>query len=225
MRRTALILVSLMMLWAPARGVAAPNPAHFTIKDGVAYFFTPTDEDLAVLEEHPELTSLTIEADANGMRRLGEPVPTAPVTDAGLAHIATCTKLVRLQLSSGRPLRVTDDGLKQLAGLTELRVLGLGQTQFTDAGIAHLAALTKLEELWLDFQYQLKDGSLATAGRMKSLRVLRFYGAQLTDDGLAQIKDLQNLEDLQLGRSKVTDAGLKRSRNSPVCTRSTFSTH
>ena len=62
------------------------------------------------------------------------------------------------------PLEVTDDGLKSLAGLSDLRYFTCGVTPFADAGIAHLAPLNNLEELWLDFNSHLGDGCLDTIG-------------------------------------------------------------
>jgi hypothetical protein len=63
------------------------------------------------------------------------------LTDVGLKHIATRTKLTELGLG-GRG--VTDEGLRSLSPLTDLGVLHLVGTAVTDAGAARLrAALPK----------------------------------------------------------------------------------
>ena len=45
--------------------------------------------------------------------------------------------------------KVTDAGLKKLAGLTQLRELILFNTKVTDAGLKHLAGLKQLRVLFL----------------------------------------------------------------------------
>lgn len=185
-----------------------PNPKHYTIKDGMARFtIEATDEDLIVLDNHPEITFISIAGSGvyDGPDPRTRPLP---ITDAGFAHLANCRKLQNLELGIMQPLRVTDDGLKYLSGLKELRRIVLGATPFTDAGIAHLAPLSNMEELWLDFNEVVGDGSMVAIREMKKLRVLRFHGAKVTDAGLAMIQDLTGLEDLQLGKATVTNAGL-----------------
>ncbi len=44
-------------------------------------------------------------------------------------------------------IRVTDDGLRYLKGLTRLKSLDLGGSKVTDAGLEHLEGLTQLQEL------------------------------------------------------------------------------
>ena len=58
------------------------------------------------------------------------------LTDAGLKELAGLTSLQSLNLGSSQ---VTDAGLKGLAGLTSLQSLGLHGTQMTDAGLKELA--------------------------------------------------------------------------------------
>src|SRR5262249_6562709 len=153
-------------------------------------------------DDHPDVKTIII----GGGEAWDGPDPANypfAITDAGFAHIANCKRVEKLAASSFHPLQVTDDGLKALKGLANLRVLDLGSQRFTDAGMAHLSGLTSLEELWLDFARQVGDGTLQSVSNMKKLRVLRFYGAPISDAGIAKIKNLTELEDLQLGRSRV----------------------
>lgn len=138
----------------------------------------------------------------------GSHPPPIAVTDAGFARIGKCKKLQKLWLSTIHPLQVTEDCLKSLADLSDLRVFQGGVTPFTDAGITHLAPLENLEELWLDFNTHFTDSCLGTFSQLKKLRVLRFHGAPISDAGIAKIRGLSNLEDLQLGKSQVGDAAL-----------------
>jgi hypothetical protein len=56
--------------------------------------------------------------------------------------------------------QVTDAGLANLRGLTQLKFLDLGSTRGTDAGLEHLQGLTQLDWLWLDGT-QVTDAGLA----------------------------------------------------------------
>ena len=105
-----------------------------------------------------------------------------PVSDVGLAHITSQTRLVKLDLAN---TNVTDEGLKSLAALSSLEELKLnGNYDVTGAGMKHLAGLSNLKHLVL--------------ARTK-----------VADAGLQQIAGLQKLQDLDLGATPVTDAGLR----------------
>jgi Leucine-rich repeat (LRR) protein len=57
------------------------------------------------------------------------------MTDAGLRELAGLTQLQSLSLTG---TRVTDAGLKHLAGLKELQTLDLTGSRVTDAGVSDL---------------------------------------------------------------------------------------
>ena len=81
--------------------------------------------------------------------------------------------------------KVTDDGLKSIEGLTNLRKLHLENTKIGDAGLSHLKGLTNLE-------------------------YLNLYGTQVTDAGLADLQGLKNLKAVYLWQTKVTPAGVAK---------------
>jgi hypothetical protein len=83
--------------------------------------------------------------------------------------------------------KITDDGLANLASLTELRELRMSNTGVTDAGLAHLRGLKKL-----------KDLNLART--------------HVTDAVLKQMTDYPALEELNVWHTQVTDAALKQLR-------------
>ena len=89
-----------------------------------------------------------------------------------VADVATCGKLELLSLIG---TNVTDDQLKLLVGLKNLRSLRLNQTAVTDAGLKHL-------------------------GQMKSLKYLCLGGVDATPEGVKQLK--RDLPGLQLGYSR-----------------------
>ena len=89
--------------------------------------------------------------------------------------------------------RVSDAGLEHLAGMTDLKVLGLGGTKITDAGLVHLAVLTNL-------QY------------------LKLHGTRVTADGLVHLRSMTKLQWLSLGGNQISDAGLAGLRQAlPNC--------
>jgi hypothetical protein len=210
MRSTLLAgALACLVLVSIAGAADRPVPLRYHVEGTTIVFgHDATDADLAVLDLHPELTAVSIP----GAQVWSGPDPRTvplPITNTGFAHLARCTKLEKLYLSGMQPLRVTDDGLKSLAGLVHLKVFDAGATPFTDAGIAHLAPLVNMEELPLDFNTRVSDASMPTIAKMTKLRVLRFHGARgVTDAGITAIRDLRELENLQLGYASLTDAGM-----------------
>ena len=80
---------------------------------------------------------------------LGNRVPIALsysplVNDATLQRVAKRPSVTELYL---RGTRITDDGLKNLSGLTNLEKLDLAETDITDAGLRHLMGLSSLKNL------------------------------------------------------------------------------
>src|SRR5207245_2591285 len=109
-------------------------------------------------------------------------------TKAEQAIKALGGKVVRDLAAPGSPIisvnldstKVTDAGLKELAGLKSLQSLDLMFTMVTDAGLKELAGL-------------------------KSLQTLKLNSRQVTDTGLKELAGLKNLQALSLGGTKVTD--------------------
>ena len=191
------------------RAADAPDPPHYSIQgDSISFSINATDNDVAVLDIHREVK--TVEIGVNDCWDGPDP-RTVPIkiTNRGFAHLANCKKLQSLRLSTLHPLQVTDDGLKSIEDLGELRLIQFGITPFGSAGLSHLAGLTNLEELWLDFNSKYDDAAMDPISNLKKLRVLRFYTAPITDAGIAKIKGLTQLEDLQLGNSRVGDAAMQ----------------
>jgi hypothetical protein len=109
-------------------------------------------------------------------------LPGPQVTDASLKELRAFGQLRMLKLDAAK--KVTDEGLKELAPLTQLEDLGLSSTQVTDAGLKHLADLKELKYLSLGF-------------------------TNVTDAGLKDLAEHKKLETLGLSFTKVTDAGVK----------------
>ncbi len=184
-----------------------PDPVHYTIHgDAIRFRANATDDDIAVLDTHREVTTVAIgDGEGNGPEPWAIPIK---ITNQGFAHLANCKRLQTLELSFIQPLQVTDEGLKALEDLKELRVIQLGVTPFTGAGLSHLTG-PNVEELWLDFNSHCDDAAMDSIANFTKLRVLRFHGAPITDTGIARIAGLSQLENLLLGKSRVGDNALK----------------
>src|SRR5262249_40770217 len=133
-------------------------------------------------------------------------VDNSRVTDAGVRYLAGMTQLTNLSLLAN-PL--TDAGVKSLAGLTNLQGLDLRYcSSVTDEGIKQLSHLTKLRELNL-FGLTLSGKTLS----LPQLQSLTLSG-QPTDAGIDKIVQCHDLRHLALeqgpGGEGVSDEGLKR---------------
>ena len=102
--------------------------------------------------------------------------------------------------------KVDDAGLAHLAGLTGLKLLGLGSTQVKGPGLAHLKELATLEYLLLGYT-DIGDDSLAHISALKSLVRLNLDSTNVTDAGLSHLSRLNNLKSLNMGRGKISGEG------------------
>ena len=127
------------------------------------------------------------------------------ITDAGLKALAGQKQLRSLHLTGQK---ITDAGIRELAALTGLRVLYLGGTQLTDAGFKELTPLTELSTLAVGGT-QLTDAGLKELSRFKQLQSLFLGGLKITDAGMQELAALVELRELGLGGVPITDAGVK----------------
>jgi serine/threonine protein kinase len=111
------------------------------------------------------------------------------VTDEGLREVARHRPLTNLNLHGAR--RVTDVGVKHLAGLKHLGFLVLSGTAVTDAGVKDVAGLPQLKHLALS-NTGVTDASLRELARCPQLTFLTVREADnLTEAGLAELKRAQ----------------------------------
>jgi hypothetical protein len=125
-----------------------------------------TDEDLKCLADLPQLEILQIVS--------------APISDAGLAHVVYPERLTNVSLSN---TNIGDGFLRQLRAAKRLESLWLDNTRVTDDGLAELHGIT-------------------------SLRRLSLSGTETGDRGLAVFRQCRRLESLKPG-TKVTNAGIQ----------------
>jgi hypothetical protein len=110
----------------------------------------------------------------------------------------------------------TDADLKAYSGLTNLRALNLmSRRKVTDAGLKELAGLKKLEILSLNYT-GVTDGGMKTLAEFKELRILSLVGVKVTDQGVKELAPLTNLWTLTLMKTDVTGATLAALADAPV---------
>jgi uncharacterized protein (TIGR03067 family) len=135
------------------------------------------------------------------------------ISDAGLVNVEGLTELESLDLTF---TKITDAGLQHLRPLVKLRVLNLHGDNITDAGLEHLKGLTELENLDLTFT-KITDAGLERLKGFPKLKALGLVGTpQITDAGLAHLQGLPELEAIDLRWShQITDAGLANLKGLP----------
>ena len=136
------------------------------------------------------------------------------IEDGSLVCLKDATQIEGMSFSGCRG--ISDKGVENFRGLTNLKSLDLRNERFTerepkapritDAGLAHLAGLTKLEYLNL-MGHPITDDGLRYLSGMAGLRTLAVSFSGITDAGLKHLEGLANLRDLHLYGTKVTPAG------------------
>jgi hypothetical protein len=151
-----------------------------TVKDGSKF----TDEDFRQI---PRLTNLKTLSLSNCLN------------DERLSQLTVLAKLEYLQTNLAQ---ITDDGIKPLARLKNLRNLKFFHPGklFSGAGLVHLPELPNLERLTVAGSLAFNDDGMAAVAKLTGLKEFRTWHAGPTDDGVKKLKELKNLKNLYLGQ-------------------------
>ncbi len=181
----------------------APNLSRLDL-DGSGF----TDSHLEPLSSMDQLTDLLL------------PMTT---TDSGLRHIAGLTNANMESLRIGRPVTneeltfllhqekqvqqpITDDGLKHLIRMHELRILSIPFADLTDAGLQNLQFLSLIETLHIGGK-KVTDKGLSHLSHLKRLKELSLRGTGISDYGVMTIaKNHSTLQALDLSHCNITAA-------------------
>ncbi len=120
------------------------------------------------------------------------------ITNDDLKVLSALTKTVDLELSGpilkGKgdkqvfaPQQIDDEGVKNIAGMTELRRLSLDGTHVTDEGLKHLAGMKKLETLILS-DTKVTDEGMEALTKLPKLSTLSLINTKVTDTGIGVLK-------------------------------------
>ena len=131
-------------------------------------------------------------------------LPTTDATDADLVHLSHLTALEELTLSGNREL--TDEGLKKLGDLINLKELYLTDIPIDGSVISSWSRLTSLEELNLSYT-KLDEKNLVHLSEMKNLKLLDVTYTDFSDAGLEFVRGLKQLSVLFVMATRVTPEG------------------
>lgn len=157
--------------------------------------------------ELPNLKGLTLTSDR--------------VTDAAIATLSKNESIESLALGdSEKGCLVTDEGLKSIGKMRQLRSLNLSSTKISGDGLSELGELKQLQKLTLD-RVNVEDAELAHLRPLENLTWLRIYppnNRRLSDEAAIQISSLTNLERLD-ANFQIADFGYAHLANLQKLTR------
>jgi hypothetical protein len=199
---------------------------RMTYNGGTVYDAGPVnmDEDFAELAQFGDVRSLRV-------------IRSETITGTGLSHINKLP-LTSIQLDS---LRLSDEGMRALAGISTLKFVGLGwASHVTDDGMRELTKLTSLESLSLD-HFKLPETTISVIasiptltevrivvpdgfdrkeiGRLAALPRLRsifLCACRLTDGDCDSISQLPHARELTLANNEITDGGVEQLARMPL---------
>jgi hypothetical protein len=138
------------------------------------------------------------------------------MTDAALERLSRLGHVTRLNLDGSK--RLTDAGLRHLAGMPQLRELDLSDYPggtITDHGLEAMRHLTELRHFKMCWQGAVSDAGVAHLGRCDHLERVTLLGTPTGDGALRALAGKPGLRSLKTGR-QVTDAGLQLLRHFPA---------
>lgn len=131
----------------------------------------------------------------------------ASLTNDGLAEISGMTQLTNLAL---RTMKIDDGAMVHLKGLTNLESLHLGMTKVGDEGLKQLKDLTHLKMLDL-VSTEVSGAGLASIAKAKDLEVLDLdHCHNIDDESIANIENFANLKELRIRETCITAEGLEK---------------
>lgn len=198
------------------------------------------DADLAHLQHHGHLTELVIAAPSPrltdaGLRTVGRlsnlevlEVRDAAITDAGVAALATLTRLRTLRLGSllaefgpGCGLvRVDGRGFGALANLPDLAEVCILSPALDGAGLKQLGRLRPLLDLRVGGTFG--DEDLRGLASLTNLMALRVSWTDLDGTGFRHLTGLPNLGMVDLAHSTIGDAAVPFLTRLPGVSRAFF---
>lgn len=153
-----------------------------------------------------------IEVNADDLTRVGR---LESLVDLRILVVGDCSLADPGDLAPFRQLRqagfprtnLSDQGVRRLAALPNVRILDVAETQITDDGLLALAGLP-YRQLVLRGNARLTDRSLTRLAANKELESLTLSGTGVTDGTLEQFAGHPCLNGLYLADTPITDKGL-----------------
>jgi len=143
-----------------------------------------TDAALEHLRGHPNLTRL---------------IHSIPVSDASIDVLVS---MPRLRLESLVCVKISDDGLRQVARLRTLESLVVRSSQVTDDGLTHLRRLKRLKSIELR-DCAATDAGITVLASLPMLEALSIHNVPVTGDCLSALAESQSLTQFELSGTSV----------------------
>lgn len=124
------------------------------------------------------------------------------LSPAALMQLGKMEALERLTLDE---LKIGDDDLTLVAGITTLTSLSLIKTRVQGSGFKALAKLPAFKELVIGYT-PLDDAGMRAVAKLPHLEVLKLAPSNVTDTGVAHLSAHPRLRVLDASRTRVTDA-------------------
>ncbi|MDF1824445.1 MAG: hypothetical protein P1U68_07370 [Verrucomicrobiales bacterium] len=162
----------------------------------------PQTETLSGMEQAPAITEAQ-------QKIIEETIDRVQESGASLMSIAQNTPELRFSALNVAS-EFSDENLNLLKPVSDqLKWVDLARTQVTDKGLAQLGGMTNLTRLHLE-NTKISDAGVAHLTGLDNLEYLNLYGTQVSDAGLQKLAGLKNLKKIFLWQSKVTYAGAKK---------------
>ena len=113
--------------------------------------------------------------------------------------------------------KITDDTLKQVSKLNDLKSIGIFQSRVTGLGLKHLANLEEIEEVVFTGP-RVTDVWLSNMPAWPKLRNVRLNDSKITDSGLHKLERYPTIRSLVLRHTAIGDSGLEVLEHLPVLT-------
>ena len=165
-------------------------------------------------ETHAKESVPELEAIATSVKRDGDGLITevsfrgAEITDESLKHLTALRQLRSLLLNE---TAITDAGLETVGQLVTLHNLDLRGCRVSNEGLTHLSGLRDLRALRLSGSNgatTVDDAGLPHIAGLKQLKVLALDFLWVSEEGLSQLAGLEQLEELYLAKTLVGDESL-----------------
>ncbi len=138
-------------------------------------------------------------------------IAAAAKTGAMIMPLAVKHPFLRVEFIS-RASNITDSELSRLTPIrNNVTQLDLSKTKITDKGLRNVAGYRHLTHLNLR-NTQVGDAGLAFLRNMENLWYLNLLNTKVTDRGLTNLMEIKGLQEVYLWQSKVTKEGVKRLR-------------
>ncbi|MCA9166761.1 MAG: hypothetical protein KDB23_03800 [Planctomycetales bacterium] len=162
-----------------------------------------TDDGLAHIGDLRNLVALKLGLVDSEVQALS----TIDIKGDGLAALAECSNLTRLDLNSP-PL--TNSGLQRIGELSKLKSLHIQGGTFDDDDLRFLAPLKELTSLTIVNGRINGTGLESLTSTLTKLKFLTLSGTNIGDDALSSMSRLKSLKSIMLYDTRITAGGLEK---------------